>query len=489
MTDLLVVGNGLGGYLSAVSAKRAAPSARVTVLVTDEGRFDHHSGLVDVLGYLTGVTAAGDGCVGDSRVAEEHSGSGDSPPTESPRKSVAESVKRPIDAIPSLPETHPYRRLGVDTVSAALDLFDDILPTYRGGHTERNALVITFSGRLTPAARYPATVGPGLASRRLPVRLVGFEQIPDLDGALASDRLDGALPYEVAGSAIEFPGTIRTYPPAPQVAAAFDDDTVPEATTDEEPSFLEAMELPSDRTDSPGEFTPQFDADVGDADEQDAQPLIDSLVARIRPELDVEPRVGLPAVLGEETTASVVAELEDRLDATVFEVPVGSPSIPGRRLESALHDALDAAGIEVVSATDGPTVETAVGRIERVRLSDRTIEPSSVILGTGGVAAGGLVADRTTISEPVFDCHVTHPAHRGDWTAPTLLDAQPFDRVGLPVDDALRPVDDEGTVEYDNLRAVGTLLGGVATATEQSADGIAIATGYEAGRLAVGDDR
>jgi anaerobic glycerol-3-phosphate dehydrogenase len=48
----------------------------------------------------------------------------------------------------------------------------------------------------------------------------------------------------------------------------------------------------------------------------------------------------------------------------------------------------------------------------------------------------------------------------------------------------LRPTTGDGTVEFENLRAAGSVLGGYDFAAEKSGSGVSIATGHAAGTAA-----
>jgi glycerol-3-phosphate dehydrogenase subunit B len=63
---------------------------------------------------------------------------------------------------------------------------------------------------------------------------------------------------------------------------------------------------------------------------------------------------------------------------------------------------------------------------------------------------------------------------------PTYLDEQPLDRVGVAVDDLLRPTDGDGSALYENLHAAGAALAGAAPWREASGNGLSLATGYAA---------
>ena len=63
---------------------------------------------------------------------------------------------------------------------------------------------------------------------------------------------------------------------------------------------------------------------------------------------------------------------------------------------------------------------------------------------------------------------------------PIYLDEQPLDRVGVAVDDALRPTDLEGAPRFENLHVAGATLAGAAPWREASGNGLSLATGYAA---------
>jgi glycerol-3-phosphate dehydrogenase subunit B len=217
------------------------------------------------------------------------------------------------------------------------------------------------------------------------------------------------------------------------------------------------------------------------------------VAGKIRNDLDIEPRIGFPAVLGRTDADDVRSDLEAILQADVFEVPLGPPSMPGLRLADRLRSELDDAGVAVETGMTVTDVETADGRVASVEVAGGSAEGDDLreryggeqfVLATGGLGAGGLRADRERIGEPAFGCHVAQPADRADWVAEGFLDDQPFARAGLAVDDEFRPLDADGTPEFENLRAAGRVLGGADVAAEQSTGGVAVVTGYAAGQLA-----
>jgi glycerol-3-phosphate dehydrogenase subunit B len=140
--------------------------------------------------------------------------------------------------------------------------------------------------------------------------------------------------------------------------------------------------------------------------------------------------------------------------------------------------------------TGNPVIDSTAedGRVEHVTV-ERTHSPvpyraEQYVLATGGLVGKGIDSDRKDVREPLFDCHVPHPADRYDWFADAAFGDHAFSRFGVDVDRALRPRDPGGVVEFDNLRAAGAVLGGADFAAEKSGSGISLATGWKAGTRA-----
>jgi glycerol-3-phosphate dehydrogenase subunit B len=407
--DVLVVGGGIAGMTAALAA--AESGVQVRLLSHKKSTLRQASGLVDVLGAVDG-----EGPIAD-----------------------------PFEAIDRLPETHPYRIVGVDAIRDGLGIFDSAVgDAYVGSHTDRNALVLTHGGTIKPTARYPASVEPGLASVPEDTLLVGFRELTDFDAPAAADHLAATgVPFEVDGATVEFPITFRDDARTTRLAKALDDD-----------------------------------------EENVRERLAEAVAA----ELDGHGRVGFPAMLGDDHDDAVRAELEDRLGAAVFDIPTGPPSLLGMQLEDRLISALDAAGVRMASGNPAVGYEADEGRIESVLVDRRGTEvpyyADEFVLATGGLVGKGIDSDRESVTEPLFGCHVSHPDDRYEWSEAAAFGDHAFARFGVDPDDDLRPRDESGDEHFANLRAAGGVLGGADVAREKSAAGVSLATGAYAGRRA-----
>jgi len=357
-------------------------------------------------------------------------------------------IAEPFEVIPKLPERHPYSRAGVDALRDGLALFDEVIEGYAGEHTTQNALVPTAQGWAKPTARYPEAVASGLASDGRPTLLVGFERFTDFTAPLSAANLEAAgVPFDVRGVTVEFPVELDPDVKVHRFAKLLDED-----------------------------------AAAG------GQGVRGALAETIDGHLDGEARVGLPAVLGEEHTDEIRAELESALGVDVFEVPTGPPSIPGVRLEGQVYDALDEEGVLIETGNRVVDYEAGNGEVESVVVdrngSEVPYAADQFVLATGGLVGGGVDSDREGVREPVFDCHVAQPADRYEWFDKEAFGDHPFAAFGVEPDDQLRPQDSSGAAEFSNLRAAGAVLGNYDYAAEKSASGVSLATGHRAGALA-----
>lgn len=357
-------------------------------------------------------------------------------------------VVDPFAAIEELPTDHPYQRAGTAALDAGLSLFDEVTRGYVGGHTDSNALVPTCQGWVKPTARYPSSVAPGLASTSQETLLVGFERLTDFDAEVAANNLtNSGMPGSIRGVTIEFPIELSADPKIHRFAHLLDDD---------EP--VQGMGV---RT---------------------------ALAEAVDDHLDGESRVGLPAVLGLDETATIRTELEEMLGVDVFEVPMGPPSIPGIRLETQLFDALDREGVLIETGNKVVDHEAHGDTVESVLVdrhgSEIPYAADQFVLATGGLVGKGIDSDRDGVREPIFDCTIAHSENRYDWFDDDAFGDHAFASFGVDPDDELRPRDESERVEFENLRAAGAILGNYDSPAEKSASGVSLATGYRAGRLA-----
>lgn len=406
MVDLLIIGAGLAGLSAAWHAAKAGRS--VKVIAKGMGVTHWHAGTVDVLGY----DAAGKG------------------------------IARPLEAIGALPDSHPYRLLGAEGLSAALSDFAALsaeigLP-YTGAAAEgENLWLPSPVGAARPAFLAPAGQAAGDLSTGRPLLVVGIEGMRDFYPKLIAENL--AKQGHTARHA---------FLPLSLFTDRHDITTLQLAKLVEEPDRLARLAESLARLVKPGE------------------------------------RVGLPAVLGFENHPAVLARLNAVTGAPVFEIPTLPPSVPGIRLHGRLRRKLEQMGVRVEIGMEAIGFHAEGDRIAWVETesSSRLLRhrAGNFLLATGGILGGGIDSDHTGRAwEVVFGLPLTIPQERSGWFRPAFLDGggQPLFRGGVAVNSNFQPIRPDGGSVYANLWAAGGILSGADPIRERSVEGVALSTG------------
>lgn len=204
-----------------------------------------------------------------------------------------------------------------------------------------------------------------------------------------------------------------------------------------------------------------------------------------------------PPVLGLSAGARVAERIGAAAGIPVAEFLSDLPSVPGLRLQRSIEERLQAAGVLVLRGE----VHGAARPGCPVRAGGREVRAHAWVLATGRFVGGG-IARRGELLEPALGLPVlasegpfaeagAHLATRPP-AALTLRDSrspQPLLSAGLKVDEELRPVDAEGRAVHDRLFAAGAVIGGHDQASDGTGMGVALFTGWLAGRSAAASAR
>jgi glycerol-3-phosphate dehydrogenase subunit B len=199
-------------------------------------------------------------------------------------------------------------------------------------------------------------------------------------------------------------------------------------------------------------------------------------------------RVALPAILGLNDHAAVLEEFRRRLPLEPFELPLVPPSVPGMRLYYALRAAIIGAGGRVQIGEFVAHVDRDGDRVTAVAMEaasrTTTFRSGSLVLATGGISGGGLVADHDGQLEEIVLALPVETPEVSDWLAADAFDpaGHPLEAAGIRTDADLRPVDPSGRVVLENVRIAGALLAGQRYLRERCRDGVDVASGWRAAK-------
>jgi glycerol-3-phosphate dehydrogenase subunit B len=354
-------------------------------------------------------------------------------------------ARTPRAGIAALSRTdgHPYHQLARDAdtaVAAHLARTEAEGLAHAGSLTDPLAMIPTAVGALRPAAILPIAQAAALEPwRSTGLVVVGFDRYPDAWPAYAARNLLAATwpggPSQIHAARVTLPDVERLHNLGPQVLARAFDDAAWRTRA------LAAI----------GEALPNGDW-----------------------------RIGLPSVLGLERHAEVHADVEASLGRRAFEMPSLPPSVPGMRLFEALRRRILARGGRIQVGFDIVSVETDGRRVVAVHTeaASRTLRlaADAFVLATGGIAGAGIRADPDgTLVERVFGLPVAGPA-RESWFSDDPLRPHPLETAGIEVDERLAPA------QLENVRVIGSALGGMHYLDQRCGDGVALASAHRAAR-------
>src|SRR6185312_10313087 len=162
---------------------------------------------------------------------------------------------------------------------------------------------------------------------------------------------------------------------------------------------------------------------------------------------------------------------------------------PGMRVFKTLRARLRERGGRIVLNSEAVLAVRDGMRVEAVRATaaGRQVDYRAkwIVLATGGVASGGIELDshwqarETALGLPLHGVPGPDEARFG----PDYFGEHAFARVGVGVDEGLRPVDASGARVAENVLVAGATLAGARPWKEKSGDGVSLASGHRAAEL------
>ncbi len=383
--DTIIIGGGLSGLACGITL--AKTGQRVAVVASGQSSLNFFSGSIELLGS-------------DS----------------------THDVSHPLEAIDTLPERHPYRKLGTARVAAlaaeAKSLLADV-GIHTTGDATRNHYRITPFGITKPAWLTLDQLATTDQPDRLPwrsvclVNLDGFIDYP-IDFTAHGLRQLGAQ-VEVKTIAID------------EIRRARRSATQMRATS---------LARVFSNTQTVRKLAAAINATAADAD-----------------------AVLLPAVMGVENDdvcrlLKALVQCEMRFLATM------PPAVTGVRIKAVLKHYFQMLGGRfmlgetVCRATLEGGVITGMG----TNKSPLTLQADHYVLATGSFMSHGLESEFERIYEPLLGLDVNVPDQRDQWSRDALMGDQPFMGMGVLTDQQFHPLKDGRPLP--NVYAIGQLLAG-----------------------------
>ncbi len=400
--DTIIIGGGLAGLVCGLRLQKAGK--KCAIVSAGQSAMHFSSGTFDLLGRLE------DGTV----------------------------VERPLDALKSLPDSHPYSILG----SSAVEKYAAETPAFLAdcgvsvnGSAERNSWRITPTGERRPAwltlSDFTAleSCNSKIGSKALIVNILGYL---DFNTKFLADS------FEKQGTACRIV-SIK----------------------------LEEMER---LRKNPSEMRSTNIARVMDRDG-----IWEKAAAQVKSMLKDEDVVVLPAVFGLKD-GSVIESLREAVGVKTIFIATMPPSVPGIRTQMALKSEFEKAGGRFFL---GDTVleacyneEGLVDAVKTSNFNDIKMYADNFVLATGSFFSKGLIATPEKVYEPVFGIDLSFEEKRDDWFDRNFWNKQNYISFGAVVDKSLNASIEGKTI--GNLYAIGSLIGGCNALYEGCGGGVAI---------------
>ncbi len=384
--DTVIIGGGLSGLTCGIAlAKRGK---RVAIVASGQSTLMFNGGSMELLGSIDGRT-----------------------------------VTAPLEAIATLPNDHPYSKIGADRIASLADRAKQLLLD-TGINMEGNAAANHW--RITPMG----VAKPAWLTLNDHLRIDDLSQLPAKRLALMCIRGYFDQPNAMLAQGLRDLG--------------FEVDLI-EFTTDDitalrrSPSEMRATSLAKHL--------------VSNNALQRLADQINSLAT----EADI---VLLPSVLGqnddfEVQTLTSMVKKPLRLIATL------PPAVAGMRMITQLRHYFRMLGGNYLmgdSAVSGTFDGDRLTAISTAKLADMPLRADQFVLASGSFISRGLVADFERVYEPVLGVDVDADSDPDRWTTFGVLQPQAYSRFGVATDDQLRCLKQGKTIT--NLHAIGSILSG-----------------------------
>lgn len=398
--DTIIIGGGLSGLVAGVAL--AEKKQKVAIVSLGQSALHFSSGSFGLLGNVAG-----------------------------------KDVDNPIEAIATLPATHPYGRIGIENVKnlcgEVSSFFSRAGITLKGG-ADKNSSRLTPMGKCKPAW----------------LSLEEFATVDDLK------NYKTAVVVSIQSFLDFYPDFVATGLKELGLEAEVAQVTTPEIDR------LRRSTAEMRATSIGRQLRGKAVAELAEA------------IKKVCGKADV---VVMPAVAGF-SDEEPMKELRRLVGKPLYCVATTPMSIAGTRMQMQLRRRFEALGGTYMLGDNVLAGKiNADGKVECVdtaNLTEDHLYADNYILASGGIFGHGIVAEPHRFYEPVFGLDVAANGDRDSWFDRNFFATQPYMSFGLDTDASFHPLKDGKAVK--NLYAVGAVLGGYDALKEESGAGVAILT-------------
>ncbi len=404
--DTVIMGGGLSALACGISlAKRGK---RVTIVASGQSTMLFNGGSMELLGCIDG-----------------------------------KPVEKPLEAIATLPGSHPYSKIGADRIAA---LSERVKLLFSDSGIEMTGSANANHWRITPMG----VAKPAWLTLNDHLRIDDLNNLPAKHLALMCVRGFFDLPNAMLAQGLRDLG--------------FEVDMI-EFTTDDiislrrSPSEMRATSLAKRLVSNHAlqRVADQLNSLAGDAD-----------------------MVLMPSVFGQ-TDSSDFQTLQAMTRKPMRLVATLPPSVAGMRMMTQLRHYFRMLGGTYLmgdTAVSGTFEGDKLTSVTTAKLGDMPLKADNFVLATGSFVSRGLRADYERVYEPVLGVDLDVDNDREHWTSFGVLQPQAYFGYGVATDEQLRCLKNGKPIQ--NLRAIGSVLSGHDSVKMGDGTGVSLMTAIAA---------
>ena len=384
--DTVIIGGGLSGLTCGIAlAKRGQ---RVTIVAGGQSTLMFNGGSMELLGNVDG-----------------------------------KDVTAPLEAISTLPQSHPYSKIGAERLA---DIADEAKQLLADAGIEMEGDADANHWRITPMG----IAKPAWLTLSENLRIDDLNSLPAKRVALMCIRGFFDQPNGMLAQGLRNLG--------------FDVQSI-EFTTDDITSLRRS---PSEmRATSLAKHLVSNNA---------LQRVADQIKA-LAADVDL---VILPSVLGQ-TDGNDFKTLQGMCNKPLRLVATLPPAVAGMRMHTLLRHYFKMLGGNYLTgdnAIGGSFEGDKLLNVTTAKLDGMPLRANNFVLATGSFVSRGLAANYERVFEPIFDLDVDADADREQWTRFGVMEPQAYFRYGVATDSSLRCLKQGKPIT--NLHAIGSILSG-----------------------------
>ncbi|WP_110954487.1 anaerobic glycerol-3-phosphate dehydrogenase subunit GlpB [Anaerosinus massiliensis] len=351
----------------------------------------------------------------------------------------------PAEGITALPEQHPYKRVGIKVIEEAIAFFLTLCKAEKYpycGSLSEHQWVVTALGTMKPSCLVPRSMQGNVCLKRKTIVLVGFTGLKDHYIDMMQENLQKTL-----GEENQFK------------------------------SIMIFTDLEDGRDLTSLDIARWLHTKEG----------YETFIQQLRKVASSDCVIVLPQVLGVRPVYEIWERLQEELQCEVVECTGLPPSVNGMRMRSMLLRYLKKHHVDIIENCKVMRAQMKEAVCIAVKAKSTSREKSYAadhfILATGGFYGGGLKMENFgEIEEAIFDIPVQFDGAADQWANEKIFSSQkqPFALVGISTDQQMRPLDAQENCLFKNVFVVGRNLGGYDFCFEQSGNGVALVSAYQA---------